>query len=454
MDQVAAVDRAAYEKHRDYVLAVLRRRCGWLAEDEREAILHDAFVVLLEKERDGELDPAAMHGNQVRAYLTQTALYKALDEGKRAERNRSAPLDEAGEVEGDGQRPPEDAIAAALDGARVREIVDGLPKRRQAIIKLRFFFERTPGEIQELLGVTNRVYRRELERAVTQIADGYELVREGTFCDSRRSLILAYVAGIAGPGRAREARAHLETCPACAAWASELRETTRRAAVLLPLPALVGGHVGRLGSLAMRVKEHVSALVGGARHQGAVAAARTDPNAGGVLAGTRPGAVVATLASCVALGGGAYCAVQGVPSSLTGLISGIHLEAGAESSAATHPKPHKPARVVVPPSEPEVVTTPEPEPTPEPEAQPRHEHRAKAKAEQESTPPSRHGEGKLAESAAAAEEEFGPEGTAATASEAEATASSTESSAAYPAPTNAPAPSAESAAAATEEFGP
>jgi hypothetical protein len=25
-----------YQDHRDYVLAVLRRRCGWLARDERE----------------------------------------------------------------------------------------------------------------------------------------------------------------------------------------------------------------------------------------------------------------------------------------------------------------------------------------------------------------------------------------------------------------------------------
>lgn len=449
MDHVATVDQAAYEQHRDYVLAVLRRRCGWLAEDEREAILHDAFVVLLEKERDGELDPAAMHGNQVRAYLTQTALYKALDEGKRAERNRSAPLEAAGEVEQEQTRAPEDAIAAALDGARVREIVDGLPRRRQAIIKLRFFFERTPSEIQELLGVSNRVYRRELERAVTQIADGYELVREGRFCDSRRSLILAYVAGIAGPGRADEARAHLETCPGCAAWASELRETTRRAAAVLPLPALAGSHLGWLGHLAAKVRDHVSSFFQGARHQGAAVAARTDASGGGILVGTRPGAVVAAVASCVAIGGGTYCAVQGVP--FASLIPGIHLEAGAErSQAASHPARHKHTQVVAArPTqvEPEVVA----EPVEHPETASVPVHESHPKPHHEAVVNSRHGEGKLAESAAAAEEQFEPVGTPVT--EPEATASS-QSSSSYPAPTNSAAPSEASAAAADKQFGP
>jgi hypothetical protein len=74
-----------YEDHRSYVLGVLRRKCGWLDQDEREAAYHDAYAVMLEKERDGRLDTAAMDPRQLRAYITQTAIHKALDEGKRAE---------------------------------------------------------------------------------------------------------------------------------------------------------------------------------------------------------------------------------------------------------------------------------------------------------------------------------------------------------------------------------
>jgi hypothetical protein len=61
---------ATYEEHRDYVLMVLSRRCRWLDSDEREAAFHDAYAVLLEKERDGRLDTAAMHPQRSRSPRT------------------------------------------------------------------------------------------------------------------------------------------------------------------------------------------------------------------------------------------------------------------------------------------------------------------------------------------------------------------------------------------------
>src|SRR6185295_3879451 len=87
-----SVARTPYEQHRGYVLSVLGRRCGWLDRADREAIFHDAYALLLEKERGGELELDAMHPHQVRAYLVQTSLYKALDEGKRAERRRAVAM--------------------------------------------------------------------------------------------------------------------------------------------------------------------------------------------------------------------------------------------------------------------------------------------------------------------------------------------------------------------------
>jgi RNA polymerase sigma factor (sigma-70 family) len=215
-----------YEEHRQYVLSVLGRRCGWLDPSDREALLHDAYTLFLEKQRDGLLDPDGMCPPQVRAYLTQTALNKALDEGRRRSRRRLTSLEEGMPVDPiDPARTPEDMLVSRFDDARVREIVAELPERQQLVIKLRFFLNRTPHEIQRYMGITERVYRRELERATRRMAERFELVREGTFCDSRRSLILAYVTGVAGPNRMLEARRHLHTCPACANWA-----TVRRAA--------------------------------------------------------------------------------------------------------------------------------------------------------------------------------------------------------------------------------
>jgi RNA polymerase sigma factor (sigma-70 family) len=217
-----------YEQHRDYVLAVLSRRCGWLSRDEREEAFHDAYAVVLEKERDGVLDLHGMASQQVRAFLTQTAINKGLDEGKRAGRKRSVPLDDdSGLDKPDARRSPDELAVAKIDGARVREIVAELPARGQAIVKLRFFFDRSPEEIQRSLDITERTYRRELERALRHILERYELVREGSFCESRKSVILAYVMGIAGPSRVRAAQDHLATCPSCTRWAADLRDATR-----------------------------------------------------------------------------------------------------------------------------------------------------------------------------------------------------------------------------------
>src|SRR3954452_15365790 len=119
---------SAYEDHRSYVLAVLARRCRWLEPDEREVVLHDAWMILLEKEQRGTLDVAAMRGHQVRAYLVQTALNRALSEGRRASRTRNEPLGDRDDFAA-AVAAPEDVVDAALHGARVREIVAELTAR-------------------------------------------------------------------------------------------------------------------------------------------------------------------------------------------------------------------------------------------------------------------------------------------------------------------------------------
>lgn len=299
-----------YEQHRDYVLAVLARRCRWLEVDEREAMLHEAYAVFLQKQRDGVLDAEAMRPQQVRAYLTQTAINKAMDDGSRARRTRSVALEEAGGLEVPDQRPEVvDRLERSYDADRVREIVDDLPARQQAVVKLRFFLDLTPTEIQQYLGITERVYRREVERALKALSDHVDLVRRGTSCDQRRSLILAYVAGIAGPHRVQVARRHLATCPGCAAWAGRLRGAAQQAGAVVPLPVagqLVGGDdrwLAALGHAFGRLRDHVAGLV-----------VRADPaTSGSALGAARPGTVAAVVAGCLTVGGTTYCAVDGMP---------------------------------------------------------------------------------------------------------------------------------------------
>lgn len=340
---------AAYQDHRGYVLGVLARRCGWLATDEREALLHDAWTVLLEKERDGSLDVGAMRPPQVRAYLTQTAINKALDEGRRA-RARDEPLGDRDDFEAAGEAPDE-AADARMEGARVREIVGELSPRQQTIVKLRFFFDRSPGEIQELLGLTDRAYRRDLERAMALVSERYELVREGRFCDSRMSLIRAYVAGIAGPNREREAREHLATCPACRRFALDLRRATGKVAVLLPLPIFAGdgGSRGRFAhvlELFSGPREATGQALSGARQQAAMLTTKVD---GGspftAFASARPGSVLAALSACVAVGtGGAYCAFNGLPQRVLHTEHHHHVARHAAKAASVTRRATVPAR--------------------------------------------------------------------------------------------------------------
>jgi RNA polymerase sigma factor (sigma-70 family) len=159
-----------YEQHREYVLKVIAKRCRWIAPTDREALLHDAYVVLLEKLHDGRLTLEEMDDLQVRAYLTRTALHKALDERKRTDRRPSVSLDTADDEDGatielaSAESSVEDQVIAHDQHMRLRQDIAAMPRRRQLVLTMRWWLGDTPEEIQRRLGVSERVYRRELER--------------------------------------------------------------------------------------------------------------------------------------------------------------------------------------------------------------------------------------------------------------------------------------------------
>jgi RNA polymerase sigma factor (sigma-70 family) len=163
-----------YQEHRRYVLSVLSRRCGWLEPSRREDLLHDAFVVLLEKQQSGALQLDLMPPGQVRAYLTQTALHKALDERKRASRRRSVSLDAEEQGELSSTEPSiEERVIARDDTRRLGDAVAHLPERRRRVIKLRYFLGYGPQQVQRQLGVSRDVYRHELERGTRAVIQAY-----------------------------------------------------------------------------------------------------------------------------------------------------------------------------------------------------------------------------------------------------------------------------------------
>jgi RNA polymerase sigma factor (sigma-70 family) len=337
--------RDPYELHRDYVLAVLGRRCGWLQPTDREAIFHDAYTLYLEKQRSGALAVEDMHELQVRAYLTQTALHKALNEGKRAERTRTTTLDDDDPFAAPATDAPDERIAATLDDAPVREIVGELSERRQTIIKLRYYFDCSPEEIQRFMGISERTYRRELEAAMREIGERYETVRQGRWCESRRSLVLAYVSGLAGPDRARKARIHLRNCPGCASMAAELVERTRRSAALLPLPLLLPAapRTPRAGELVATLRDALDGVWSAAKQHALSLAARADAGTQSSIAAMRPGGVAAVVAGCLAAGTGTYCVTQGIPDSVRSLVVGERTHAPRAQQHQAQQGAHSPA---------------------------------------------------------------------------------------------------------------
>ncbi|MBS1861700.1 MAG: sigma-70 family RNA polymerase sigma factor [Actinobacteria bacterium] len=164
----------SYQDNRRYVLGVLSRRCRWLDPSQREDAFHDAYVVLLEKLASGALDAGDMIPARARAYLTQTAIHKALDQGKRAARRQlvSLDLDECAELSSP-EPSIEERVIAREEARRLQYAVTHLPERRRRVIELRYYLGCDPQQIQARLGVSRDVYRHELERgtrAVVQAA--------------------------------------------------------------------------------------------------------------------------------------------------------------------------------------------------------------------------------------------------------------------------------------------
>lgn len=328
-------DQSAYEEHKAYVLSVLAMRCQWLTPPDREAAYHDAYEVMLRKERRPGSRPFATH--ELRSFLAKTALHKALDQGKAAERRYTVGLDQAVERP-DQAAPVEDRVADQQERVPVREMVAELSDRQAAIVKLRFWADLTAEETWTYLGVSRRTYRREFERAMRQLGDRYALVRTGRWCESKRSLVLAYVGGVASKNKALEARMHLSGCPGCRRMAAELQEAARGAAAVLPLPdiAFNQGPLTRTVEAGAALREQLTDAAGQVKQHAIGVVSRADPASAHYAAGARPGAMAAAVASCVAIGGGAatYCATEGVPDTLKPVLGMERVDSTADRPKA------------------------------------------------------------------------------------------------------------------------
>jgi RNA polymerase sigma factor (sigma-70 family) len=327
----------------------LSRRFSGLPEEDIEEAVQTACRRFLDRAPDVS-DPAAVH-----AYLHTSAYNLLVDE--LARRKRTVVIDPtAGMVEeaaSEDPGPAEELIALEDEaelGMLVEEVAGALNERQRDIFTL-WASGRRRSEIAAQLGIKERAVKRALEetmqRSRAALAD-----RAGGGCEEGETLVLRFVCGIAEAGEALRARAHLERCGRCGSLANQLEAWREKAGFVLgPVaieaahPGLIGRVIGRTGGALSSAKRHVLGGATQAQQQVAAGYARTvDPTP---LAGARPGAVVAVVASCIAVGTGAatYCAQQGVDplAAATGLIAGSGEEAkgkpppAKQQAAATEP---------------------------------------------------------------------------------------------------------------------
>jgi DNA-directed RNA polymerase specialized sigma24 family protein len=303
------------------------------------------------------LDEAEGISDPGKAYLwIRTAAYRAVLRELR-QRRRAIPLVPTEGVIGEAieERPgPAEELIGLEDTAGLEvlaeEVAGSLSGERRAILAL-WGAGRRRSEIAAELGLGERSVKRALEEIMRE-ARGALANRAGGGCGEGESLILRFVCGLADAGEALRARAHLDGCGRCSAFAEELEGWRERAGALLgPVtaevasPGLIGRAVGRVGDAISSARRHV--MDGGAQVKQQAAAAGyargADPTP---LAGIRPGAVAAVVAGCLAIGTGAtYCAQQGVDplTAATGLIAGTQEEA--------KPEPEPPAKEPQAPTE-------------------------------------------------------------------------------------------------------
>ena len=354
-------DERAYRAHERAVTGMLAARYRDLDPDSRYELYHEAWASVLKRRGDG------VEIENLEGYLIGAADKLASKRVYGADARRRVTFDP---VEGpysstpDAGESPEEAVLAADEARQMRMLIDELDEPERALLKLRLDLGLEPAEIRERLELTDRQYRRIAERAGKALLAQFRAFDSGAWARSKRSLLCACVFGVASERQRAKAQELLEHDPCCRAMMSELRELGGRAAAVLPVPAgplaLDAAHAdagGRAAELFAGAKDHAADLLVGAKQQAAGAYVRmADPTP---LAGMRPGAVGAVVAGCIAAGGSAYCAVEGVPGPI-GPALGIE-----QPSEQAETKPPKPKPEASQPAPPPVAppATPPPAPT-------------------------------------------------------------------------------------------
>lgn len=334
-----------FEDLRKPARAMVSRAYGRaLADDEIDDVYSSAWTATLSALRGrGQ----AMSDKELRSYVLTAVASHASKEMRRRSRKPVGAFEETHEqaVSDPHQPLPEERAIGNESGSVARDLLASLPKRRRAVMLLRYGWGMAPAEVCSLVaGLSPRAYRKEVTKGVEQLIEKLAQVESGEWCRSREPIIREYVAGTGGEDVERQAVQHLSHCRGCADLVARLNQHLHELGGPLAVASLTDviddrklGLVDRISGLLDRGREGAANAVdrgeatataiassGGARGSGA-AGLGIAAKLGGL------GAAGKAAIACVSAGAAATACLA------TGVVPGISLPDGEE-------KPDRPAQ--------------------------------------------------------------------------------------------------------------
>ena len=160
--------------------------------------------------------------DEIRSYVLTAVARQASKELRRRRRRPVAPLESAGGIS-DGGALPDERADQHEQATITRDLLASLPRRRRAVLMLRYGWGLEPRQVCELIeGLSPRAYRKEITRGVDELAERIRRLERGEWCADREPILKAFAAGLADDDQARQAERHLAHCRHCSDFVARL----------------------------------------------------------------------------------------------------------------------------------------------------------------------------------------------------------------------------------------
>jgi len=312
-----------FEELRGPAAAMVRRAFGSGLDDHTiEDIYASAWLATLRALKNRQ---AALSDDEIRRYLLTAVARHAGKEIRRRKRRPVAALEHADFI-GNGKTQPEERAEDRERSRITRDLLASLPRRRRAVLLLRYGWGLEPGEVCNLIeGLSPRAYRKEITRGIDQLTEQLRKLESGAWCADREPILKAFAAGVADEEQRRQAQHHLAHCRHCADFVGKLSGHLHDlGGGMVALPGAVDlaadGRVSvpdRLSELGDRIRESVGGLLGRGGSEASDPVISSVPAAAPKGAGAAGAGMLAKLAglgmagkaAVACIGGGAVAAV-------------------------------------------------------------------------------------------------------------------------------------------------